>query len=100
MLLACQLHHVGVIHNNLLDYKNFVRAGSSLRVVGFSRAEFHDCRGQSPALYTETGCVIRKGCGELLLMETRHGPYDSAGEDSALVREEAYNGLGPGFPWT
>ncbi|KAJ6481818.1 hypothetical protein C8R45DRAFT_1075979 [Mycena sanguinolenta] len=71
MLAACALHAAGITHGNLKKGHHFVESGPSIKIVDFSYATPHSCRGATPCLHPGMGGP--RGCPELEMLEKKYG---------------------------
>ncbi|KAL4246979.1 hypothetical protein ABKN59_008507 [Abortiporus biennis] len=74
MLIATKLHAVAICNPALLEDHHYV-AGSDekLRIVDFSSAYIHVCRGAHPMLYNRMNGQPPRGCMELEQLEAIYG---------------------------
>ncbi|KAL6304784.1 hypothetical protein BKA93DRAFT_718815, partial [Sparassis latifolia] len=70
MLAVSLLHRVGIYHGELLDGHHMrVHPDGSIRVIDYSNAFVHACRGETPCLLNEKEGEVPVRCRELYEME-------------------------------
>ncbi|KIM47621.1 hypothetical protein M413DRAFT_205213 [Hebeloma cylindrosporum] len=75
MLGICKIHQAGIVHNALHSYFHVMQHGEEPRIIDFSRARRHNCRGAYPAdRYGDfQGSAEIPWCMELAKMEGVYG---------------------------
>ncbi|KAI0347646.1 hypothetical protein BDW22DRAFT_1349679 [Trametopsis cervina] len=71
ILAACRVHAAGILHGRLQDRHFVMSMDHTVRIVDFSEARSHKCRGAIPLLDTEEPGDIPAGCEELEDLEAR-----------------------------
>ncbi|KAF8973499.1 hypothetical protein BDZ97DRAFT_1751543 [Flammula alnicola] len=77
MVGLCKIHQAGVMHNGLSSKSHIIRQGREPRIIDFSSASKHVCRGAVPAM-EESGRRVHpqariRACPELVALEETIG---------------------------
>ena len=88
MLGFIRIHNAGIIHGNLVDESHIGRVGYCPRIISFSRAKRHRCKGCPPVDdqgHIPRGVSLSTVCPELYALEKHYGLKSS---DLTAVRQE------------